>query len=487
MDSPQCRCGSQTVGGAPDESHLTRRAQARWVTMTAVSKPKKETVLKRFSLAIFFFAFGLRAVVAWKAGFFRNFQRDEMVRIALSLVRYHEYGNPYLIRTGPTAHEMPLYPVFLSLLYLVFGTGAAAEAVKILLACAATALRCALLPRFCMAAGLGRAVGIISGILGTVYISALQTELRGNWDGPWQALALLILIWMTIRIWSEHSWLQRTPRLYLILWGVAILLQPAFSPILAVFLLSGLIAVSASARRRYLQQSMALLLVVFTFLAPWTIRNYIRFGKLIATRSNFGLELWLSNGPGRAFDMQTNLGFDVPHPSLNLREAQLVLQMGEVRYNQMKIREAEAWIRSNPGEFAHLTLLRVLAWWFPPGRNAFHRAAGLGLSVLALIGLGLMFRIQPLVATLFLLTWISFPLVYYMIQWSSKYRYAMEWELLVCAALTIGSVLKALSPAVSDTRSAKWPTRLAHSLSHLLRRAGVAASPSWTAPLSRSS
>jgi hypothetical protein len=61
-----------------------------------------------------------------------------------------------------------------------------------------------------------------------------------------------------------------------------------------------------------------------------------------------------------------------------------------------------------------------------------------------------MFRIKPLVAWLFLLTWMSFPTIYYLIQWSSKYRYAMEWELVVCAALTIGSVLKTLSPAVSD-------------------------------------
>ncbi|MGA9861264.1 MAG: hypothetical protein WBQ19_04055, partial [Terriglobales bacterium] len=290
----------------------------------------------------------------------------------------------------------------------------------------------------------------ISGILAAIYISALQTELRGNWDGPWQALVLLMLIWMTIRIWSEHSWLQRTPHLYLVLWGVAILLQPAFLPVLVLFLLVGLMAAPTSARRRYLQQSLALLFVVSAFLAPWVIRNDLRFGELICTRSNFGLELWLSNGPGRASDMQTNLGFDVPHPSTNLREAQRVLQLGEWQYNQMKLREAETWIRSNPGEFAHLTALRFVAWWFPPARNIFHRVFGLGFSVLALVGLGLMFRIKPLVAWLFLLTWMSFPTIYYLIQWSSKYRYAMEWELVVCAALTIGSVLKTLSPAVSD-------------------------------------
>jgi hypothetical protein len=49
---------------------------------------------KRFAL-IFFFALGVRLLVAWRAGLFQNFQRDEMVRIALSVLRLHEYGNPY--------------------------------------------------------------------------------------------------------------------------------------------------------------------------------------------------------------------------------------------------------------------------------------------------------------------------------------------------------------------------------------------------------
>lgn len=410
-------------------------------------------MLKRYSVAVFIFSFGLRAAVAWKMGFFRHFQSDEMVRIALSVLRYHEYGNPYLIPTGPTAHEMPVYPLFMSLIYLLFGTGAAGEAVKILIACAVTALRCALLPRFCMAAGLGRAVGIISGALATVYISALQTELRGNWDGPWQALALLVLIWMTIRIWSDSSWLERTPFLYFILWGWAILLQPAFFQILAIFLLAGLIMTQAPVRLRYLQQSIALVLVVFAFLAPWTIRNYFQFGKFMPTRSNFGLEFWLSNGPGRAFDMKTNLGFEVPHPSLDLREAQLVRQMGEVRYNRMKLDEAASWVRSNPRDFVRLTLRRFLAWWLPPERNVFFRVAGLGLTVCAVIGLGLMFRIRPLVASLFLMTWVCFPVIYYVIQWSSKYRYPLEWELLVCAAVTLSSISRALLRMVNEKSS----------------------------------
>jgi hypothetical protein len=395
--------------------------------------------IKCFSLVIFFVALALRLSIAWRSGFFTTFQHDEMVRIALSVLKYHEYGNPYLVRTGPTAHEMPLYPLFLSLIYLIFGSGSLAEGVKIALACVLTALRCALIPVLCLDVGLGRRVAITAGVLASIYISALQTEVRGNWDGPWQALVILILTWMTVRVWSDRSRLTRMPWQYSILWGFGILLQPAFLPILLVFLLAGLIVSPKSEHRRYFKNCMAVLLTVVAFLLPWAIRNDLQFGKLIWTRDNFGLEFWLSNGPGRAFDMPTNLGLSVPHPSLDLHEAQLVSQIGEVRYNQAKLREAEAWVRTHPIQFAHLTVLRFLAWWFPPGRSTLHRVFSSGFSLLAFIGLGLMFRIQRLLAVLFSLTWTSFPLVYYLIQWSSKYRYPVEWELVICAGLAISA------------------------------------------------
>jgi len=85
--------------------------------------------------------------------------------------------------------------------------------------------------------------------------------------------------------------------------------------------------------------------VVIGFLSPWAIRNQIRLGKLIWTRSNFGLEFWLSMGPCRDFDMRTNFSV-VQHPSVDLPEALLVRQLGEVQYHRLKLAEAEAWVRT---------------------------------------------------------------------------------------------------------------------------------------------
>src|SRR5271155_1309337 len=130
--------------------------------------------LRRFSWIIFFSAFASRLLAAWITGCFHNFRQYEMSHIAFSLLRSHAYANPFLIPTGPTAHETPIYPVFLYLIYLLFGVGATAEVVKIVLSCLAVAVRCALIPQFCLAAGLSRTVAIAAGIISARVIPNLK-------------------------------------------------------------------------------------------------------------------------------------------------------------------------------------------------------------------------------------------------------------------------------------------------------------------------
>lgn len=392
-----------------------------------------------FPSAIFVCSLLLRLGIGWKAGFFHHFEHNEMAHIAISLATQHRYANPFVIPTGPTAHEMPLYPVFQSAIYGLFGISPKAEAVKLAISCVVTALRCAMVPLLCIAAGLGRRAAIAAGILSSAYISALQAELRGNWDSPWQAVALLGLIWATWRLWTTRRWVQRTPWGYFLLWGAALLLQPAFVTILAAFLVTGFTQVDRSERLRYCFRCTILALVIAAFLAPWAIRNYFTFGKLIVTRDNFGLEFWVSNGPNRAYDMRTNFG-RVPHPSADLPAAQEVLRMGELKYNEAKLRAATEWVRGNTKQFTRLTLIRFLAFWFPPGGAWVQRLAGAALSVLSLFGLTQLYRTNRTIAVLFSLCWLCFPLVYYIVQWSSRYRYPIEWQLIVCASMAISSM-----------------------------------------------
>jgi len=398
--------------------------------------------LRRFCIFLFFFALVVRIFGAWKAGFFRTRADYEMVRIANSILQFHVFGNPYAIPTGPTAHEMPLFPLFLSGVHLVFGNGALAEAFNITITCSASALRCALLLPFCLSLGLGRRIGIVAASLSSVYISAIQTEVRGDWDGPWQALLLLASTWLTLRIWKDQSWLNRTPWLWIILWATSILLQPALSPVLVVLLVAGFLFLpSPGGRMRYLRLAGTAVLAVVILLLPWAVRNKLELGKLIWTKSNFGLELWTSNGPNRAWDIATNVGYRIPLPQDDATEAEVLKQMGEVRYNQMRLAEASAWIRQHHAEFIRLTARRFVAFWLPLGKSPVQSIVRVGFSIVALAGLVILFRIHRLMAVVFLLTWITFSPIYYIVEWSSRYRYPIEWELVICAAVTLSSLI----------------------------------------------
>jgi hypothetical protein len=208
------------------------------------------------------------------------------------------------------------------------------------------------------------------------------------------------------------------------------------------FLVAGAVACPAGFRGRYLRQTALAALGILAFLLPWAIRNYWSVGSPILTRSNFGIEFWVSNGgPDRTFDHPYN--YWTYHPSMSQFEAAKVAGLGEVKYSQMRLQDGIDWVRAHPGGFLRLTAQRFAAWWFPP-LPAILLPPKLVLTLLAFAGLWLMFRRQPLAAWLFLLTWITFPDVYYIVHQAIRYRYPMEWQLLLCASVAVFTAYQAL-------------------------------------------
>ncbi len=390
--------------------------------------------------------------MAWEAGFFERLApRTEAEAIALSVVETGEYSNPFPNFTGPTAHLTPVYPLFLASIFGLFGTGLLAEGVKICLTSSASAFRCALLPLFAIDAGLGPRIGVVAGCLSVAYIGALDTEIRGGTDGSWLALSVLIIVWASVRIWRDERWKTRTPWRFFLLCGFAALLDPSVLAVIGGFVLAGLVACASGWRKRYLLQATLLTSTIAMFLLPWAVRNYLSLDAPIWTRSNFGMEFWISNGPGRTFDLSSNPGF-LRHPSNSPAEAAEMAELGEVRYNRLKFHEAMDWARAHPTVFLGLTARRFAAWWFPPGSNPFIRSARTVFSLVALLGFYPLFRRFPLPGWLFLLTWITFPDIYYLIQWSSRYRFPIDWQLLVCASVTLSIVYMKLA------RMGAWQT-----------------------------
>jgi hypothetical protein len=357
-------------------------------------------------------------------------RRTEMETIAQNVSESGQYH----LHNVPTAHSSPIFPLYLAGLFSIFGTGFVGHIVKIMVSCAVSALRCGLVPLFAIDAGLGLKVAVLAGSISVLYIGAVATDISGGQDGPFVALALLMLIWAALRIWRDGSWQTRTPWLFFAFCGFSALLNPNVLPVMFGLVAAGVIACPSGSRGRYLRQTLLLALSILTFLVPWAIRNYVSLGAPILTRSNFGLEFWVSNGPGRTFDLSNNYG--TFHPSQSPVEARALTDLGEVAYNRLRLAEAMDWVRTHSGEVLRLTAQRIAAWWFPP-HTAIVMVPSAVLTVLAFVGLRLLFRQRSIVAWLFLATWVTFPAVYYLIQWSSRYRYPMDWQILVCASVAL--------------------------------------------------
>jgi len=392
---------------------------------------------RRMFMVFFVLALVLRLAVALASGMFHYPTRSEMEAIALNVVGYGGYD----LFSGPTAYGTPVYPLYLAGLFGIFGTGLLAQIVKVTITCVVSALRCGLVPLFAIDAGLDPGIGALAGGISVIYISAVYTELSGGVDGPFVAIALLILVWAILRMWRDGSWQTRTPWWFFAFCGFCALLNPSLLPVMGGLLLAGAVACPAGARRRYLRQTALVALGILAFLLPWAIRNYGSVGAPIMTRSNFGIEFWVSNGgPDRTFNHPYN--YDTYHPSQSPLEAAKLADLGEVEYSHMRLQDGIDWVRAHPGGFLRLTAERFAAWWFPP-IPVILLPLKLAVTLLAFAGLWLMFRRQPMVAWLFLVTWMTFPDVYYIVHWSTRYRYPMDWQILLCASVALFAAYQA--------------------------------------------
>jgi hypothetical protein len=365
---------------------------------------------------------------------------SEMENIARSLALHGTFADPYLLPTGPTAHTAPGYPILLGIIFLLFGTGAIGEIASRIVSAIVSSVQYALLPRVSAALGLPRFPGAVAGLLAALapYKGYVEGS-RDSVDQPYVALALILLFLYTSRAWSARSETV-SPVARGLWWGLASL----FSPILALVFAS-VIGYEFFAMRR--RAGLVPLLAAFAVIqAPWAIRNWVEFHAFVPTRSNFGLELRVSNRPESFALMEDNVSHGVMsrfHPGLNEDEARKVAAEGELAYTRSEMADARAEIRRDPAHFLHLTGERFWRFWLAPSRRFKTTAASTAITLLGLLGLCLL----PANAGT-RLTWLillTYPLVYYFIQVDARYTYPLGWIFLTPAVHVMMLVARKLT------------------------------------------
>jgi hypothetical protein len=378
----------------------------------------------------------------------RSIPSDEALSVAVALATQHQFADPFgvpiVLPTGPSAHVAPAFPLLAGGVMTLLGTDDVSTYVLKGVALAVFAAWAAVLPFVAAVYGFPWQAGLL-GALGLLVYDPFPDY---RWDVEYTSLLI-----MTVSIAILH--LLRQPLLTLrpavatgVLMGVLLLFSPA--PLLAIAVL--IVLVTIHHRKQFLSLPIgAFLLIPVLLISPWLIRNWLVFGKFVPIRDNLGLELQVSNNNCARPTMSGNFVsgcFAIHHPNANPAEIERVRELGEVEYNAVKMREAIAWIRAEPDRFRSLTLRRVIGYWFPygfdspwneltqPGRRVTHFTI-YAITLLSIPGLVLAWRRAP-TSVLVLAVWlVIFPLPYYVIQQSERYRRPILWVSVVTAGLTI--------------------------------------------------
>lgn len=360
----------------------------------------------------------------------------EVGSVAASIARGEGFGSPFGGNTGPTAWLGPVYPYLCSVVFRLAGSYTELSAFIIFvinsLISALTCIPIVLIGEHT----LGRHIGVRAGWLWATLPWFMQWPTTWIWEMPLSALFLSLLLLLSLRLSQTNEgkkWLG-----FGALWGVSALTNPS----LLSFLPFSLGWPAYKLHRRGLKTVAPVALAVLAcvvVVTPWLIRHRLVLGEFVFIRSNFWYEFQLGN-----YHNSNGMGWGGKHPSVNILQYEKYTRLGELGYVASAKREAQAFLRRHPDEFAQLSLRRLAGFW--SGTYLVYSATTFefwtpgivfGFSALSLLGLLLALWRRVNGSTLFLLLLTFYPAVYYITYPQGRYRHAIEPVLLLLAAYLI--------------------------------------------------
>jgi len=371
---------------------------------------------------------------------------NEAGNIANALAQGRGFSDVFRKPTGPTAWLAPVYPALLGAIFRIFGpftfsSFLAAALLNCIFSAAAT------VPLFFAARRIGGlAVAALASWLWAFCPAGIMLPFAWIWDTSLSAFLAAAILWATLELTDTSDYFNWIA--YGVLWGIALLTNPALGILFPFFLLwlafrrSG---VTARSRKLSLLAAAVALLCC----APWTIRNYIQFHRLIPLRSNLPFELWLGNND--IFDEHAVGGIQ---RITRFGETRLYSQLGESAFVDEKRRLAWTFIRTHPALEAHLVARRITATWLGTEsprhdflsvdtiliRGVFLFNAFIALATL--LGVVFLFlRRNPYAIPLAFVPFL-FPLIYYATHTNLRYRHPIDPVLLLISTIAMISSIR---------------------------------------------
>jgi Dolichyl-phosphate-mannose-protein mannosyltransferase len=373
------------------------------------------------------FAMRLAMMAHLLAGFGAStfYLHNEVAHIASSLVGGTGYSSPWSTTyVAPTAQQPPVYPLLLAGLFRIFGAYTKSSAIAGLTINAAAAAATAVLLRYvgerCLQ---DRRTGVLAAWIMALWPYEVILSLQ-LWNQALAGLALVAFVWMLL---AAHS--QR-PRDWFGLGcysGAAVLLNVAL--ILPV-------ACAFGAKSRFTRRTLLGVAGFLLLLTPWTIRNWMVFGRIIPLRDNFGFEVWVGNHEG--LPLRHPMAYRGALPEEDLRRA----NWNELLFLNQKGEEVKQYIESRPGDYVRRCAWRVLEFWMTPEPGYW-----LLVSLLAWLGAILAWPQEKS----FLIILAAFPLVYYVTHVWPNYRYPIEPLLILMATYAVVKAVLKIREMLAST------------------------------------
>jgi hypothetical protein len=352
------------------------------------------------------------------------------------LARSLASGRGFMLVGVPSAHSAPLFPVILAGLLKLFGDGPAFSfsviALEIVLQWTIILLLPVVSKRLLKSAFIGYCAAAVLIPANVIFL---------GWESSAGAA------------WLEAAAIAAaSPLVSGSLMGLGALLSPMVG--LAVFVM----------HFRW-NRGFALGLIVAALLcSPWTIRNYAVFHRFIPIRDSSGLAVRLSYNPFAVVSVEDSTAALYQYePVVNPEMKQKLTAMGEADFYDWLGEGAKEWVRDNPQRSLELLARRVVAYWFPRDKPML-----IVVTLLSLAALRLSWREASLRRLLFALL-VVFPLPYYLVLSSPRYRMPTLWFTALLAGMLISKALefsgrRAAARLVDATRDAT--TGCNHGMQH---------------------
>ena len=247
---------------------------------------------------------------------------------------------------GGTSYDLPGYPLFLAIVYSIFGH---THLIVHMLQAFIGALTCIVI-YYIGKSVLNKKIGILSASIAAlyptfiIYSGMLYTE----------TLFIFLLCLSVLYLIKIHE--QPSIKNLLIAGvslGLGILIRPGillFIPVILIWML-----ISSKEKKKNFMRFMAIFLIVVVVVSPWTIRNYNVHHEFVPIGTGGGVTLWYGYNP----DAMQYLATDVESSHFN----QIWEIPDEIERNKWGYEKSLDFIKQNPIQSLILDIMKLTRFW----------------------------------------------------------------------------------------------------------------------------